>query len=305
MLPSLPRAPFTLADIPALGLTEADLRRMAKGGEIATLVRGVFVDAALPDSLELRAAAVARAVSSHHIVCDRTAAWLHGVDVHAYGEHDTRPPVEVCALRGHEATHLAGAHGQIRDLAPGDITVIHGVRVTTPLRTALDLGCCLNRREAYAALVGMGRLHGLSQADYARALGRYRRRRGVVQLRELVSLVDPRLESARECWVLLAILDAGLPKPEPQYWIVVDGVPTYRLDFAYKRRRVCVEYDGFEAHEKTREQQAYDERRRNWLRANDWIVIVVRRGDFTGAALDRWLDELRAALAAPYSTRRW
>ena len=77
-----------------------------------------------------------------------------------------------------------------------------------------------------------------------RALARYRRRRGVIQLRQLVQLVDPRVESERESWVLLAIHDAGLPLPEPQYWIEIDGVPTYRLDFAYPRLRVCVEYDG-------------------------------------------------------------
>jgi len=34
-------------------------------------------------------------------------------------------------------------------------------------------------------------------------------------------------------------------------------------------------------------------------------VIVVRIGDFTGDALDRWLDELRAALRPTYSNRRW
>jgi hypothetical protein len=31
---------------------------------------------------------------------------------------------------------------------------------------------------------------------------------------------------------------------------------------------------------------------------------VVRSGDFTGSALDRWLDEVRDALATPYSNRR-
>jgi hypothetical protein len=32
---------------------------------------------------------------------------------------------------------------------------------------------------------------------------------------------------------------------------------------------------------------------------------VVRRGDFTGDALDRWLAELRRALAPSYTNRRW
>ena len=39
--------------------------------------------------------------------------------------------------------------------------------------------------------------------------------------------------------------------------------------------------------------------------SNDWTVIVVRRGDFTGERLDRWLGELRDALQPDYSNRRW
>ncbi|MDN4161403.1 DUF559 domain-containing protein [Nocardioides abyssi] len=266
--------------------------------------RGVFVPAHLPDTIDLRGRAVAKVLSEHHVVTDRTAAWLHGVDAHLEVEHEDGPLIESCALRGHRATRLTAADGRTRDLAPGDVTVLHGVRVTTPLRTALDLGCCLRRREAYGAMVMLARQHGLTATDLVRETARYRGRRGVVQLRGLAPLVDPRLESPREAWVLLEIADAGLPLPEPQVWVEVDGVPTYRLDLAYRRRRVCVEYDGHDAHS-TAEQCLYDERRRAWLRRQGWIVIVVRNGDFSGPALDRWLDELRHELRSGYSNRRW
>ena len=93
--------------------------------------------------------------------------------------------------------------------------------------------------------------------------------------------------------MFLAIADAGLPLPEPQVWIEIDGVPTYRLDFAYRRARVVVEYDGEEAHEG---REAEDEERRAWLRRHGWTVIVVRIGDFTGEALDRWLTRVPGGL---------
>jgi hypothetical protein len=295
-----PDEPFIRADLHALGASPADLRRAQREGEVRRIVRGVFVRADVPDGITLRTHAVAKVVRPHHVVTDRTAAWLHGIDVHAYAEHEGAPPVETCALRGREPTGRAGVDGRTRDLRPEDVMVLDGLRVTTPLRTALDLGCCLRRREAYAALCAFARLPGSTAPDLTRSLGRYRRRRGVVQLRSIVGLVDPRFESPREAWTFLAIADAGIPLPEPQVWIEVDGVPTYRLDLAYRRRRVCVEYDGEDAHAG---QESYDADRRRWLREHDWTVIVLRNGDFSGDRLDRWLGELRDALQT-YSTRR-
>jgi Protein of unknown function (DUF559) len=300
-----PDGPFTRSDLADLGVTESALRRAQRCGEVRAVLRTVFAATHLPDTIELRARAVARAVRPHHVVTDRTAAWLHGVDAHVYAEHDDVLDIEACALRGHEPTTLPGVDGRTRDLRPHDVMTLHGVPVTTPLRTALDLGCCLRRREAFAAMTALARLHGMTSRDLVRELGRFRRRRGVIQLRGLAGLVDPRIESEREAWVLLGIADAGLPLPEPQVWIEIDCVPTYRLDFAYRRARVCVEYDGLDAHQKTLDQRARDERRRTWLREHGWIVIVVRVGDFTADALDRWLGELRAALAPTYSNRRW
>jgi hypothetical protein len=299
-----PDEPFTRAELTGLGLSATALRRALRLGGVRSVLRGVFIAAHVPDSLELRARAVRKVVRPHHVITDRTAAWLHGIDAHVYAEHDDVPPVETCALRGSEPTTLAGVDGRTRDLRTEDVMVLQGLHVTTPLRTALDLGCCLRRREAFAVLNAFAHDHGLTAVDYVRALGRYRRRRGVVQLRDLVGLVNPLVESERESWTLLAIADAGLLVPEAQVWIEIDGVPTYRLDLAYRRRKVCVEYDGSEAHAGP-EQRAYDERRRAWLRAHGWVVIVVRSGDFTGEALDRWLAELREALTPAYSNRRW
>jgi hypothetical protein len=302
--PPWPDEPFTRADLTRLGRGDPDLRRGLRNGELRKPLRGVFARSDLPDDLDHRTRAVACVVRPHHVVVDRTAAWLHGVDAHVYAEHDGAPPVEVCALRGHEPTERAGVDGRTRDLLREDVMQLGGVRITTPLRTALDLGCCLRRREAYAVLNAFAHLHDLTAEDYSRALARYRRRRGVVQLRGLIGLVEPRVESQRESWVLLAIADAGFPLPEPQVWVAVNGVPTYRLDFAYPRLRVCIEYDGHEAHDGD-DQEDHDEERRGWLRDHGWTVIVVREGDFSSERLDRWLDEIRVALVPSYSNRRW
>ncbi len=301
----LPDHPFRGRDAATYGLTRRQLERAAAQGEVRREARGVYVRADLPDSVELRARALALVVSPHHVAINRTAGWLHGLDALTMSEHDLLPPVETCALRGRNPTRRPEADGRTRDLAPGDITTVAGVRATTPLRTALDRGCELRQREALASMVMLARRHGMTAADLARELPRFRRRRGVIQCRALVPLVDPRLESEREAWTLLEIKRAGLPLPEPQWWVLVDGVPMYRLDFAYVHAKVCVEYDGFDDHLATPDQRAHDAARREWLRQEGWIVIVVRRGDFTGAALDRWLREVRQALATSYTNRRW
>ena len=61
-------------------------------------------------------------------------------------------------------------------------------------------------------------------------------------------LVDGRSESSGESWTRLEINDHHLPEPTPQFWVVIDGVPTYRLDLAYPRARIAIEYDGVQHH---------------------------------------------------------
>lgn len=302
--PGLPDGPFRYADLRALGLTRPTLRRLTSAGVVRRVTKGVYVAATVEDTVETRAAALALVLAPHQIVCDRTAAWLYGIDLFSHGEHDVLPLVETCALRGNGACRRGEVDGHTRDLVGADITVIGEVKVTTPLRTALDLACILERRDALAALDAFRRQHELSLGQLVLESRRFRRRRGVVQQRELIPLSDPRAESVRESWTRLAIHDAGLPPPEPQVWIVVDGVPTFRLDLAYRRRRIVIEYDGWDAHERTQEQRDRTAARRQWLRDHHWTVIVVRNGDFTGIALDRWLGELREALASSYSNRR-
>jgi hypothetical protein len=230
------------------------------------------------------------------VVCDRTAAWIWEVDVHEFRELDVLPPMESCVLRGHDPTDRLEVRGKTRDLQPTDWVEVGGVPVTTPLRTALDLGCMLPRRRAIAAMDALMRVHAFTQADMTGILPRYFRRRGVVQLRELVPLVDPRAESPRESWTRLEILDHGLPMPELQFWIVIDGVPTYRLDLAYPHARIAIEYDGEEFHSSA-EARERDRARRAWLRDHGWTVIVIDRSAFAPGADLAWLFRISEALA--------
>ena len=222
---------------------------------------------------------------------------FHGVDARRYGELDTVPPLESCVLRGHHPTDRPEILGRTRDLLPRDWTEIGGVRVTTPLRTALDLGCEMPRRRAIAAMDALMRAHGFTRAELKRELPRYRRRRGVIQLRQLVPIADGRSESQRESWVRLEISDHGLPAPVPQFWVIVDGEPRYRLDLAYPHLRVAIEYDGEEFHTSA-DDRARDRARRAWLSAQGWTVIVLTKESLTDAGMGVWLRRLRNLIEA-------
>lgn len=301
----LPTTPFHLRDVAAHGLTRHRVQQAMVEGLLVRVTRGVYRRSDLPDDVTTRARAIACAITAHHVAVDRTAAWLHGVEMLTLDEQVLLPPVETCALRGRNPTRRPEVDGRTRDLLSEDVMEVAGIRTTTPLRTALDLGCNLRQREAFAAMCLLARQHDFTATDLTRELPRFRRRRGVVQLRSLVPLVDPRVESHREAWTLLEIVGSGLPTPELQWWIHVDDVATYRLDFAYPLVRVCVEYDGFDHHLRTPDQIRYDDDRRRWLKDHGWVVIVVRRGDFTGSSLAGWVRELRDALTPSYSNRRW
>jgi hypothetical protein len=293
--PEFPTTPFTWAQASKLGISRHKFDEAVANHELRKVLRNVYVRSDVPDTTLLRCQAAKLVISPFAVVCDRTAAWLHGVDVFNYRELEILPPLETFVLRGHTATRRPECAGGKRDLTEEDICVLSGLLVTTPLRTAMDLGCKLSRRDALAALDAFMRSHGITHSEMRRALHRYFRRRGVIQLRQLIPLADPRAESPGESWTRIEIIDAGLPIPDLQVWVNVDGVPTYRLDLAYAKHKVVIEYDGREFHEPD-ERREYDEQRRTWLRRHGWTVIVVDKDSFSEESLAGWLGELRAAL---------
>jgi hypothetical protein len=291
----LPERPFTAREASALGLSRHRLAEAVRNREVRRLLTGVFLPADVEETPEIRAQAACLVISAHAVVCDELAAWIHGVDAFRYSVGDLGVPITTYVLRGHSPTNRPQVKGGSRDLVPADWTVIGGVRVTTPLRTALDLGCKLSRRRALAAMDALMRESGFTATEAKRLLLRYRRRRGVVQLRELLPLVDPRAESARESWMRLAIIDAGLPVPRPQWWVEIGGRPTYRLDLAYPFVRIAVEYNGEEFHT-SEEAEESDAARLEWLTRHGWKVIVVTKENFDDGPVPSWLRELAEAL---------
>ncbi|MGH3502781.1 MAG: hypothetical protein ACRDQA_18090 [Nocardioidaceae bacterium] len=287
--------PFTTQQARDIGITRHRLRSLLLDKTLRRVLHGVYAGNDLPDTIDMRVQAAKLVVKPFVIVCDRTAAWLYGVDTLKYRELEILPPIDTCVLPSQSRVRREGCQGHERDLEPPDIIDVGGLQVTSPLRTGLDLGCALPRRTALATLDWFLRLEHFTQTDLQRELRRFAGRRGVVQLRELVAIADGRAESPRESWARLVILDAGLPVPELQWSVCVDGIEVFRLDLAYPKHRLYIEYDGEEFHDNP-DQRRHDEERRAWLARHGWTGIILRKGDFTDEAIARWTAEMRRAL---------
>jgi hypothetical protein len=295
--------PVSRRELLESGIPARRIEAMRRNGELRTVFRGVYVGPDVEDSLATRADAAALVLGPDQVVCDRAAAFLHGID--AYGARESRArPLETCVRRGGTRTRRHGIDGRQRDLLADDVEARRSVQLTTPLRTALDLGCSLPRHRAIGVMDALARFHGFDPIALDAGSRRFRGRRGVLQLRSLIPLVDPRSESPRESWIRLVILDAGLPSPEVQWWVVEDGVELWRLDLAYPDQKVAVEYDGEEFHLRTEEQRAHDVQRRRWLADRGWVLIVVTKADLR-APEPVWLQRLRDALAPQTRRFRW
>jgi Protein of unknown function (DUF559) len=287
--------PFTLQEAKAYGLTSKRLKALVTERQVRRVVRGVYAHETVPDTLDTRIAALQLVMKPHVVVCGRTAAWLYGVDTLGFAELEILPGVETCVLPAQNRMRRAACKGARRDLSVSDVQKLGDLSVTTPLRTALDLGSQLRRRDALAALDWFLRLGHFDRAALSSELRRFARRRGVIQLRELVALADGRAESPGESWTRLTLIDEGLPVPELQWSVSWHGRELFRLDLAYVKHKVCVEYDGQEFHDSL-EAQAHDDARREWLRSRGWIVIVVRKEDFSADAGLAWVSAVRVAL---------
>lgn len=278
--------PFTRGTASAHGIGSNDLTRLTRLGLIRRLVENVYVVAQLPDSLDLRVAALRLVVPPGAVVTDRTAAWLHGADmVLAPNDHLIVPKVSVfhrsrgCRLR----TDLTTS-GQ-RTMPDSHVMEIGGVPVTTPIRTACDLGRLLHRDRAFAALDAMLRLKAFDKEALVAWSAGFRGYRHVRQLRGLAPLADGRAQSPPESVLRLRWLDCpDLPAPEPQRpvpappWVREEN---YWLDVGVDDLRFAAEYDGVEFHGEDREE--HDDSRRTWIREHQrWTVEVVHKENLFG-----------------------
>jgi hypothetical protein len=120
-------------------LTEDDLPlgelwAACRDGELVPLSSSAFTFADLPQTPVIRALAV-QPVLGHRMIIERhSAAWVHGA-------LDTPPRLHTIAVRYAHRSNASRDLATVREVVvrPGDTTLIAGLEITTPMRTAADL----------------------------------------------------------------------------------------------------------------------------------------------------------------------
>jgi hypothetical protein len=193
----------------------------------------------------------------------------------------------------HQNRHrLAGLCPRADRLEDAEICVVRGVTVTTPERTALDLGCWYPLMKAVAAIDALARATELKIADVGVLADRAFGRRGIGRARRAIELADAGAQSPKESWLRTLLIEAGLPRPQTQIPVHDEwGKAIAYLDMGWEEFKVAVEYDG-DHHRTVRSQYFYDVRRLEMLARRGWIVIRITADDGPEEILRRVRDAL-------------
>lgn len=257
------RRPFRRADAIEAGIEPRALR----GPTYRRILRGVYVDADVPDSPQLRAEAVVvligkeRAIASH-----ATAARFHGVPIPALPDEHVTVLERGDRRRSSEVrVHLAKESRLLcRD----------GVRVSSPTQTFLELAGMLTLVDLVVVgddlvkreLVALGKLREFCEsAEHPHAR---RAARAAAYVREDV-------DSPMETRLRMLIVLAGLPEPEVNRKLHnVEGEVVRRFDLSYPSVKVIVEYDGRQHIERVENWES-DLVRREEIDDGGWRILVV------------------------------
>jgi len=255
------------------GLTRHELRRWYR-----PIFRGVYVPKTARPSLSDRAVGAWLTSNRAGVIAGAAASALHGADWVSADE-----PIEILV---DERRRQAGMIVRMDRVAADEVLTIDGLPVTTPARTAFDLGRHLRRHAAMAQLDALMRAAPFAGDEVELLMRRYGPVRGVRQLRDLLPLIDTGAESPKESWLRLLVVDGGLPAPETQIPVLDGGVPIAYLDMGWREIQLALEYDG-DQHRSDRRQYVKDIRRLPMIEKRGWEVIRVIAEDSPREVLGR------------------
>ncbi len=244
----------------ALGLRRQAISVRVRHGWLQPVHRGVYaVGSRRLDHPGRCLAAVLAAGgrSGHELAAGERSPVLasHLAAAALYGFHGThgardRDPIDVTAVAGHRPRQGIRSH-RSRSL-DGIVTVRAGVPCTSVERTLVDIAGIgsvplFERVWSQAASGRRIRTEALRHE-----LDAFPTRSGAARVRAALAADHAYLEqptrSGLERRVLLALRDAGVPRPAANRWVQLDDGSGYEVDLVWPAERVAVEVDGDAVH---------------------------------------------------------
>jgi very-short-patch-repair endonuclease len=228
----------TWAQMMSAGVSRDAVATHVRNGWLVPRHRGVHqlgvFGGAFGDEMAALLACGPYAVLSHW-----TAAWVFALCIRSgrlievtttLGLSGRRP-----GIRSHRSTTLPSC----------DVVVKHGLRVTTPARTLLDLSVVASR-DKLERLIEEAQVQKLaSTAELLAVAGRASAKRGVKRFRELVDLLDEPLFTRSEAERRLIALCRSAQLPLPRTNVHRAG---WEVDAVWDAQRLVVEVDGRKFH---------------------------------------------------------
>lgn len=221
-----------------------------------------------------------------------TAAELWGLPLPAGHTHTA---LHVSAARPGREPRTVGVTGHRLDIDIAHLTLRSGLPVPSLAETWAQLGGMLRLDDLVAAADAALHSGGVDAAELTTAANRLRRR-GALDLRTALTEMRTGAESPRETLTRLAIVRAGLPEPRLNWQLRTSaGSFVARLDMAYPRYRVAVEYDGRQHADHA--QFTKDADRWSNIDAEGWLLVRVLAHHFADPQRDI-VARVRRALAS-------
>lgn len=259
--------PFTLSNARTAGLPRHWLGLLTSHGQLRHPIKGCYLSAHLPDDVATRASCLRLVVPVDAVIVDRHAGWLQGASMLLLpNEHLRAMPVAMFLPAGRGRLRNKLSESGERTLASRDLIEVHGLRVTTPLRTALDLGRQRWPEPALSALDALHRLNAFTVDELLQELGRFAGMRWIRTLRQVAPHTDGRSQSGGETVIRWRWLHLPIPPPQPQVEVSSQGRTAF-IDVGDPSIRAGVEFNGSEWHQ----DEEKDAARADWLDEDaDW-----------------------------------
>jgi len=230
---------ITTAQLERAGFGRTQITRRVAGGWLVRVHVGVYRLGPYPGPWGREHAALL-ACGPDAVLSHWTAARIHaltdrgGTEIHV-------------SIAGRLAGRVAGIRPHRAGALPArDVAVKHGLRVTTPARTLLDLAA-MTPRDVLERLTEEAFVQRLVEAgEIRRTVARAAGRPGVRKLREVINLLDEPLftRSEGEKRLRSLVRSAGLPLP-----LMNVKRAGWEVDAVWDAQRLVVEVDGRKFHD--------------------------------------------------------